>query len=330
MVNDASDFFFYPDDLGFQRGDTRIELLDRKGIEVLAAERDEWIVGAPGQEIFRIHVPKVDPKRPGVNKPRAGLTERGTGVAKLPERMMAIDPAMAGGPDVLVPVERPVPTPGAGEYLIRVGRAGVNRPDVLQRKGHYPPPPGAPSNSWAGDRRHGRRGRARGRMARCSGSRCAHWCPGVVTPNIVSRPPGSACRCRRRSRWWKPQPFPETLFTVWSNLFERAYAIEDDTVLVHGGTSGIGTMAILLGKLFDLTVIVTCGCDEKCARRDGHRGGPCDQLPDAGFCRGGEADHRRKGRAGRCSTWWVATMCRATSPASPTTGGMSRSRSRAA
>ena len=74
---------------------------------------------------------------------------------------------------------------------------------------------------------------------------------------------------------------PETLFTVWVNLFERGFAADGDTVLVHGGTSGIGTMAIALGKLFGLTVIVTCGTDEKCARGAGARRGGGDQLPDA-------------------------------------------------
>ncbi len=186
-------------------------------------------------------------------------------MAKLPERMIAIDPVEAGGPEVLMPVERPVPTPGPGEYLIRVVAAGVNRPDVLQRKGHYPPPPGAPS---------------------ILGLEIAGMIVAVgdgADPTMLAQPVcalvtggGYAEYCVAPAGQCLPVPpaltmveaaaLPETLFTVWSNLFERAYASEGDTVLVHGGTSGIGTMAIGLGKLFDLTVIVTCGSDDKCAR----------------------------------------------------------------
>lgn len=183
----------------------------------------------------------------------------------IPATMIAIDPAQAGGPEVLVPVERPVPTPKTGEVLVRVAAAGVNRPDVLQRKGMYPPPPGAPSIMGLevagivvaiGDA-------VEPEMlnqpvcALVAGGGYAEYC---VAPAAVCLPVPPALSMVEAAAT------PETLFTVWTNVFERAWAVEGDTVLVHGGTSGIGTMAIALGKLFGLTMIVTAGSDEKCAR----------------------------------------------------------------
>jgi NADPH:quinone reductase len=183
----------------------------------------------------------------------------------IPATMTAIDPAQPGGPEVLVPVERPVPVPKAGEVLIRVAAAGVNRPDVLQRKGLYPPPPGAPTIMGL----------------EVAGTVVAMG-EGVV-PELLNQPVcalvtggGYAEYCAAPASICLPVPsalsmveaaaMPETLFTVWTNVFERAWAVEGDIVLVHGGTSGIGTMAIALGKLFGLTMIVTAGSDEKCAR----------------------------------------------------------------
>jgi putative PIG3 family NAD(P)H quinone oxidoreductase len=179
--------------------------------------------------------------------------------------MQAIDPSIPGGPEVLVPVERPVPVPGTGEVLIKVAAAGVNRPDVLQRKGAYPPPPGAPSIlglEIAGevvavgeDVAPELIGQAM--CALVAGGGYAQYCVAPVGQCLPVPPSLSMLDAAA---------LPETLFTVWTNLFERAYAAEGDTVLVHGGTSGIGTMAIALGRLFGLAVIVTCGSDEKCAR----------------------------------------------------------------
>jgi putative PIG3 family NAD(P)H quinone oxidoreductase len=183
----------------------------------------------------------------------------------LPETMIAIDPAAPGGPEVLVPVERPVPQPEPGELLIRVAAAGVNRPDVMQRQGKYPPPPGAPSIPGlevAGEvvaLGAGADARLMGRpvMALVAGGGYAEYC---VAPagQCLAVPPALTMI--------EAAALPETLFTVWSNLFERGRASVGETVLVHGGTSGIGTMAIMLGKLFGLTVIVTAGSAEKCAR----------------------------------------------------------------
>ena len=186
-------------------------------------------------------------------------------MAGLPDRMRAIDPEGAGGPELLRLVERPIPACAPGELLIRVAAAGVNRPDILQRKGHYPPPPGAPSIPGleiAGEvvavgEEAPREMLGQKVCALVAGGGYAEYC---------AAPAGQCLPVPPALSMIEAAAMPETLFTVWSNLFERAYAIEGDTVLVHGGTSGIGTMAILLGKLFDLTVIVTAGTDEKCAR----------------------------------------------------------------
>ena len=179
--------------------------------------------------------------------------------------MRACDPAETGGPEVLQLVERPVPQPAAGEVLIRVAAAGVNRPDVMQRRGLYPPPPGAPTipgleisgSVVAIGAGVDRALIGQPMCALVSGGGYAEYC---VAPVGQCLPVPAALSMVEAAA------MPETLFTVWTNLFERAYAVEGDHVLIHGGTSGIGTMAIALGKLFALTTIVTCGSDAKCAR----------------------------------------------------------------
>jgi NADPH2:quinone reductase len=179
--------------------------------------------------------------------------------------MVAIDPAGHGGPEVLLPVERPVPEPAAGEYLVKVAAAGVNRPDVLQRKGRYPMPPGAPTIlglEIAGTIAAVGEG---GDATMIGQPVCALVWGGGYAEYCVA-PVGQCLPVPPALSMIEAAAIPETLFTVWSNLFERAYAVEGDTVLVHGGTSGIGTMAIALGQIFDLAVIVTCGTDDKCAR----------------------------------------------------------------
>ena len=189
----------------------------------------------------------------------------GCGVADLPRMMIAIDPAAPGGPEVLVPVERPVPSPAAGEVLIKVAAAGVNRPDVFQRRGFYPPPPGAPSIlglELAGEIVSLGEGIDAGALGQPV---CALVAGGGYAEYAVA-PFGQCLPAPPALTMIEAAALPETMFTVWINLFERAYVVEGDPVLVHGGTSGIGTMAILLGRLFGLTVIVTCGSDEKCAR----------------------------------------------------------------
>ncbi|MGJ8537952.1 MAG: NAD(P)H-quinone oxidoreductase [Parasphingopyxis sp.] len=185
-------------------------------------------------------------------------------MAAVPDQMTAIDMENPGGPEVLQAVARPVPQPNPGEVLVKVAAAGVNRPDIVQRKGFYPPPPGAPSIPGleiAGQivaLGEGVEDAVLGQQvcALVSGGGYAEYCTAPIVqclgvPEALSIQEAAA--------------LPETLFTVWHNLFERAYAREGETVLIHGGTSGIGSMAIMLGKLFNLTVIVTCGSDEKCA-----------------------------------------------------------------
>jgi len=161
-------------------------------------------------------------------------------------------------------VQRPVPSPGPGEVLVKVAAAGINRPDVLQRKGTYPPPPGAPDILGleiagtvvaAGE----------GADALMGQKVCALVAGGGYAEYCLA-PMGTCLKVPEVMRMTEAAAMPETLFTVWVNLFERGYAADDDWVLVHGGTSGIGTMAIALAKLFGLHIIVTCGSDEKCAR----------------------------------------------------------------
>ena len=178
----------------------------------------------------------------------------------LPTTMTAIDPAAPGGPELLVPVERPVPVPGAGEVLVRVRAAGVNRPDVLQRLGLYQMPPGTPSIlglEIAGEVvTAGGRWRVGDRVcALVAGGGYAEYC---AAPAVQCLPVPAGMS------FTDAAGLPETYFTVWSNLFERGRASAGETVLVHGGTSGIGVTAILLAKARELTVIVTAGSPAKC------------------------------------------------------------------
>ncbi len=182
----------------------------------------------------------------------------------LPETMIAIEASQPGGPEVLVPVERPVPQPGAGEVLIRVAAAGVNRPDVLQRRGFYPPPPGAsdiPGLEVAGEAVTAGEG-----ATHLIGTAVCALIGGGGYAEFAVAPAGTCLPVPRGLDMVEAAALPETLFTVWSNLFERGGAAEGDWVLVHGGTSGIGTMAISLCRLFGIKVIVTCGTEDKCDR----------------------------------------------------------------
>jgi putative PIG3 family NAD(P)H quinone oxidoreductase len=182
----------------------------------------------------------------------------------IPTMMQAIDPELPGGPEVMRLVERPVPTPGEGEVLIRVAAAGVNRPEVMQRKGLYPPPPGAPS--ILGMEVSGTIvAVGEGVQPELVGQPVCALISGGAYAQYAVAPYGQCLHVPEALSMVEAAAMPETLFTVWTNLFERGYASEGDVVLVHGGTSGIGTMAIGLANLFDLTIIVTAGSDEKCA-----------------------------------------------------------------
>ena len=179
-----------------------------------------------------------------------------------PTVMRAIEISAPGGPEVLRLVERPVPQPGPDEVLIRVAAAGVNRPDVLQRMGVYPPPPGAtdiPGLEIAGTVVAAGTG-----VMHLIGARVCALVAGGGYADYCVAPAGTCLPVPEVMRLTEAAAMPETLFTVWINLFERGFAADGDTVLVHGGTSGIGTMAIKLGKLFGLDVIVTCGSSAKC------------------------------------------------------------------
>ncbi|MET0178858.1 MAG: NAD(P)H-quinone oxidoreductase [Novosphingobium sp.] len=185
-------------------------------------------------------------------------------MTQVPETMTAIGYAEPGPPEVLHPQTIAVPRPGPGQVLVRVAFAGVNRPDVVQRQGLYPPPPGAspiPGLEIAGE-------------VVAVGEDVAVPAVGRPVCALVSGG-GYAEFCLARADHCLPIPaglpldqaaaLPETLFTVWHNVFGRGFARDGETILVHGGTSGIGSMAILLGKAFGLRVIVTCGGPDKCA-----------------------------------------------------------------
>lgn len=182
----------------------------------------------------------------------------------LPATMTAMGFDAPGAPEVFRPETLPVPTPGSEQVLIRVAYAGVNRPDVIQRQGFYPPPPGAshiPGLELAGEvvaLGEGVDPAMLGRKvcALVTGGGYAEYCL-AHHGHCLPVPEGMALA--------EAAALPETLFTVWHNVFERGWAKGGETLLVHGGTSGIGSMAIMLGKLFGLTVITTCGGPVKCS-----------------------------------------------------------------
>jgi NADPH2:quinone reductase len=174
--------------------------------------------------------------------------------------MRVIEIAGHGGPEVLRLAERPVPEPQAGDVLIRVTAAGVNRPDIMQRLGKYPPPPGAsdlPGLEVSGEIVAGD-ATAIGRRvcALVTGGGYAEYC---VVPLVQCLPiPATVSEAHAAA-------IPETFFTVWTNLFDRGALAKGERVLVHGGTSGIGTTAIQLAHARGATVIATAGSDEKAA-----------------------------------------------------------------
>ncbi len=182
----------------------------------------------------------------------------------LPATMIAIEIREPGGPEVLVPATRPVPMPGQGEVLIRVSAAGVNRPDVLQRLGNYAPPPGAsdiPGLEIAGTVVAAGPGSARfapgdSVCALVPGGGYAQYCV-VHETNALPVPSGLTMS--------EAAGIPETFFTVWTNVFDRGGLKPGESLLVHGGASGIGTTAIQLAKAFGATVFITAGSAEKCA-----------------------------------------------------------------
>ncbi len=181
----------------------------------------------------------------------------------LPKSMTCIAIREPGGPDVLVGSEQPLPSPGEGEILVKVIAAGVNRPDVMQRQGHYPPPKGAteiPGLEIAGEVVELGRGTKRWKqgdkvMALVVGGGYAEYCLAFETHALPV--PANLSMVEAAA-------IPETFFTVWHNVFERGKLVAGETLLVHGGSSGIGTTAIALAKAFGARVLTTAGTPEKC------------------------------------------------------------------
>ncbi|HEY7169274.1 MAG TPA: NAD(P)H-quinone oxidoreductase [Vicinamibacterales bacterium] len=183
--------------------------------------------------------------------------------------MIAVEIRQPGGPEMLVPVERPIPAIGPREVLIKVAAAGVNRPDVLQRLGQYPVPPGAsdiPGLEVAG-------------VVEQAGAEVREWRPGDAVCALVagggyaeycSAPAVQCLRVPRGMDFVHAAGIPETFFTVWTNVFERGRLSRGESILIHGGSSGIGTTAIQLAHAFGARVFTTAGSAEKCAA--------CEQL----------------------------------------------------
>lgn len=182
---------------------------------------------------------------------------------KVPQTMRAVEIARPGGPEVLVVTTRPVPVPGPDEVLIKVAAAGVNRPDVIQRRGRYDPPPGASDLpglevagtvvALGGDVAGLRPGDEV--CALLSGGGYAEYAT-APAPQVLPKPEGFSAV--------EAAAVPETFFTVWTNVFDRGRLVSGESFLVHGGSSGIGTTAIQLARAFGARVFATAGSDEKC------------------------------------------------------------------
>ncbi|MGY2849553.1 putative PIG3 family NAD(P)H quinone oxidoreductase [Bradyrhizobium sp. USDA 4510] len=179
----------------------------------------------------------------------------------LPAQMTVVAISKPGGPEVLVPETRAVPVPKAGEILVKVAAAGVNRPDVAQRSGSYPPPPGAsdlPGLEIAGEvvaLGEGAKHKIGDKvMSLVAGGGYAQYCI-AQDAQAMTVPPSLSMQ--------EAGAIPETLMTVWHNVFERGALQAGETLLIHGGSSGIGTMAIQLAKAFGAKVIVTVGSQDK-------------------------------------------------------------------
>ena len=248
-------------DLGLERGDVALQRVERHRLD-LARER-----AALARRAVCVVVVERGHRPGGYANARrlqcAPARVSSPAMSDLPETMAVVEIASPGGPERLVPARRPVPRPGHGEILIAVAAAGVNRPDVMQRQGRYPPPPGASDLPGL---------EVAGRVAAC-GPGAAGFAPGDA---VCALTPGGgyAAFCLAPAPQALPIPagldataaaaLPEALFTVWPNLFERARLAAGETVLIHGGSSGIGTWAIQLAHAFGARVFATAGSAEKC------------------------------------------------------------------
>ena len=268
-----------PRDLGFEEGDPIRQFVERVRGQVFSGQPAGGIQGNAGEIVVHQHGPSTAMHRPlpgllsmradarAVIRPRGCRGEVTGGsmiMGRRPDTMRAMGFDAPGGPDVLRVEQCPVPQPSPDQVLIKVAYAGVNRPDVIQRQGLYPPPPGAspiPGLEVSG-------------TIVALGDRVPELMHGQAVTALVSGG-GYAEYCLAHARHCLAVParmdlaeagaIPETLFTVWHNVFERGWAKPGETLLVHGGTSGIGTMATMLGKAFDLKVITTNGSAAKCS-----------------------------------------------------------------
>ncbi len=178
--------------------------------------------------------------------------------------MKAIEITMPGGPEVLKLSDIAMPKPAAGQILVKVHAAGVNRPDVLQRQGGYPPPPGAPLTPGleiAGEVIDVGEGVGRYKV----GDAVCALVPGGGYAEFAVVAEDNALPVPKGFTMIEAAAIPETFFTVWTNVFDRGRLAAGETILIHGGSSGIGTTALQLAKAFGATVVVTAGSDEKCA-----------------------------------------------------------------
>ncbi len=185
-------------------------------------------------------------------------------MAPLPETMTAMVIRAPGGPEMLVAEQRPLPRLGDGEILVKVRAAGVNRPDIMQRRGQYPPPPGAPADipglEVAGEVAALGHGVTRFAL----GDAVCALLPGGGYAEFAKVHETNALPAPKRLSISEAAAVPETFFTIWPSIMERGQLSLGDTILIHGGTSGIGTSAIQLARVAGARVITTSGSDEKC------------------------------------------------------------------
>ncbi|CAI8810209.1 NADPH:quinone reductase [Pseudomonas sp. IT-P12] len=182
----------------------------------------------------------------------------------LPSRMTLIEITEPGGPEVLKPRQVPIPTPGEGEVLIRVHAAGVNRPDALQRAGQYPLKPGMnpiPGLEVAGEVV----ALGKGVSEFIVGDKVCALTNGGGYAQYCVTPAGQTLPIPEGMDWVQAAAVPETFFTVWANLFDMGGASKGQRALIHGGTSGIGTTALMLCREFGIKAFATAGSEEKCA-----------------------------------------------------------------
>ena len=239
----------------------------------------------------------------------------------LPATMTVMAIPKPGGPEALVAEQRPLPTLAAGEILVRVAAAGVNRPDMLQRQGHYPPPPGAsdlPGLEVAGEVV----AIGEGAAVSASATRFARSRRAEVTPNICMVHATNALPIPKGLTMVEAAAVPETFFTVWTNVFDRGRLQKGESFLVHGGTSGIGTTAIMLATAFGARVFATAGSAES-ARAAALGADMAIDYHKEDFVAVNRGD---EGRASTLSsTWSAAIMCLATTRRPPRKGASCKS-----